>query len=301
MVYLKSFELPSNEIESKFFRPDKFPTYYATLYPFQVFPAKGLLHIDFDDITIFSGGNGSGKSTLLNVICEKLGLQRGAPFNKTALYDDYVSFTSEEMEKMPREKVRDMMAVSRIITSDDVFNHILEVRDRNESIDFKRQVILEQRVQARQHSDMPDIDFDDRESVRRFHEYADMTRKSLSASGYVKKHLGLNERTYSNGENGFKYFTDAIRPGGLYLLDEPENSLSAELQTELADFLLGMTRAYGCQFIISSHSPFIVSIPYARIYDMDSFPVRTCRWTELPNIRLYHDFFKEHDEEFTHF
>lgn len=300
MVYLKSFDFPSNEKESMFFSRDKFPTYYATLYPFQIFPSKGLSHVAFDDITIFSGGNGSGKSTLLNVLCERIGLMREAPFNKTALYDSYVGFVSECMIPMSREKEREFMNVSRIITSDDVFNHILEVRDKNDNIDFKRNVILEQRRQYRYdpESRPREINFDDKESVKRFSEFAEMTRSSMSASGYVKKHLGFNERTYSNGENGFKYFTDAIKPGGLYLLDEPENSLSAELQIELADYLLGMTRAYDCQFIISSHSPFILSIPYAKIYDMDSVPVKPCRWTDLPNIRLYHDFFRNHDDEF---
>ncbi len=303
MIYLKSFDLPSNDIESEYFRPKKdqhIPTYHATLYPFQVFPAKDLSHICFDDITIFSGGNGSGKSTLLNVLCEKLGLKRDSSFNKTVLYDDYVAFTDIEMAQLTREEMRGMMSVSRIITSDDVFNHILDVRDRNDKIDFKRQVILDQRKQYRSDPSarVREIDFGDEESVSHFHEYAEMSRRSLSASGYVKKHLGFNERTYSNGENGFKYFTDAIQPGGLYLLDEPENSLAAELQTELADFLLGMARSYGCQFIISSHSPFLLSIPFAKIYDMDAFPVCTCKWTALPNIRLYHDFFKEHESEF---
>ena len=33
---------------------------------------KGLLSIDFSDITIFAGSNGSGKSTVLNIIAENL-------------------------------------------------------------------------------------------------------------------------------------------------------------------------------------------------------------------------------------
>ena len=300
MVYPQSFLLPSGDTESDFFSSPKFPTYYATLYPFQVFPEKRLSQISFSEITIFSGGNGSGKSTLLNVICEKLGLKRETPFNKTALYDRYVDYTDALFENLSRDEERNLMNVSRIITSDDVFNHILKVRGRNEDIDFKREVILDQRLQYRYDPDARprEINLEDSKSMQRYKEYADMTRKSMSASSYVKKHLGLNERTYSNGENGFKYFTDAIQPGGLYLLDEPENSLSAELQIDLADFLLGMARAYNCQFIISSHSPFILSIPYAKIYDMDRIPVDVCRWTELPNIRMYHDFFIEHNDEF---
>ena len=114
---------------------------------------------------------------------------------------------------------------------------------------------------------------------------------------YISDHVSF-ERTYSNGENGFKYFTDAIQPGGLYLLDEPENSLSAEMQLKLSLYLSGMARFYHCQFIMSTHSPFFLSIPYARIYNMDEVPVTTCRWTDLPNIRIFHDFFKEHAAEF---
>lgn len=104
----------------------------------------------------------------------------------------------------------------------------------------------------------------------------------------------------SNGENGFSFFTEAIKPGGLYLLDEPENSLSAEMQLELVHFLHGMARFYDCQFILSSHSPFILSLPNnAKIYNMDSEPVKTCNWTDLANVRIYHDFFEKHKNDFS--
>ena len=65
-------------------------------------------------------------------------------------------------------------------------------------------------------------------------------------------------------ENAFKYFTDSIQAGGLYILDEPENSLSVEMQMNLVKYIVGMTQFYECQFVISTHSPFILSIPNAR-------------------------------------
>lgn len=170
MIYLKSFQLPTGERESGFLANPYFPTYHATLYPFQVFPVKGLSNIVFSDITIFSGGNGSGKSTLLNVICEKLNLKRETPFNKTALYDDYVNYTDAELDFLNRDEQRGLMTVSRIITSDDVFNHILKVRGRNEDIDFKRDVILEQRLQYRYDPDSRprEINLEDKDSLKRF-------------------------------------------------------------------------------------------------------------------------------------
>lgn len=299
MIYVDKFRLPSQEEESRCFSSSS-PTYFNTLYPFQVFPHKKLSEVQLGDITIFCGSNGSGKTTLLNVISEKLGLKRESRFNKTELYDLYIDKTDCNLCIGEREKMRSLMETSRIITSDDVFDHILDVRTRNENIDFKRKVILERRSEMRNNPDMRprEINFSDSESVQAFKDYADMTNRNKSASWLVKDRVGFNERTYSNGENAFKYFTDAIQPGGLYLLDEPENSLSAERQIDLSDFILGMARHYQCQFIISSHSPFVLATPYARIYDMDSCPVCIRRWTEIPSIRLFRDFFENHREEF---
>ena len=36
----------------------------------------------------------------------------------------------------------------------------------------------------------------------------------------------------------------------------------------------------------------------AKVYDLDSVPVETKRWTELENVRIYHEFFEEHRDEF---
>jgi predicted ATPase len=94
------------------------------------------------------------------------------------------------------------------------------------------------------------------------------------------------------------YFTEQIKDNALYLLDEPENSLSAKLQLELAKFIEESARFYNCQFIISTHSPFLLSMNGAKVYDLDSYPVETKRWTELENVRIYYDFFKEHMGEF---
>jgi hypothetical protein len=36
----------------------------------------------------------------------------------------------------------------------------------------------------------------------------------------------------------------------------------------------------------------------AKVYDLDSVPVREKRWTELENVRVYYDFFKSHEGDF---
>ena len=107
-----------------------------------------------------------------------------------------------------------------------------------------------------------------------------------------------NVREYSNGESAFRYFTEKIGENGLYLLDEPENSLSHKRQMELMSYLEESARFFGCQFIISTHSPFLLAMKVAKIYNLDENPVTIRRWTELENVRTYYDFFKKHENEF---
>jgi predicted ATPase len=42
----------------------------------------------------------------------------------------------------------------------------------------------------------------------------------------------------------------------------------------------------------------MISMQDAVIYDLDEKPMVTKKWTELRNIQIYREFFKEHDAEF---
>ena len=57
--------------------------------------------------------------------------------------------------------------------------------------------------------------------------------ESGESSGDVSIKALFAEPAKVDGESALKYFTDHIDSDALYLLDEPENSLSAELQLEL--------------------------------------------------------------------
>lgn len=297
MIYLKEFSLNSTRQEEAFLQNFE-RTCFDSYYPYRLFPYKGIEDIDFTDITIFCGGNGSGKSTILNIIAEKLGVARNTPYNKTYFFEPYLNKCEFEMACLSPDRQRTFKSQSKIITSDDVFNHILNVRKNNENLAFKRQLIFDQKKEMKTFGWQGPRGFstDDPESIKAYQNYYRLSRQS--ASRYVRQNVGIDERTYSNGENGFKYFTDAIQPEALYLLDEPENSLSTEMQMELVQFIHSMARFYECQFIISTHSPFLLSLPFAKIFNMDANPVEECNWTELPSVRAYHDFFEDHKSEF---
>lgn len=125
----------------------------------------------------------------------------------------------------------------------------------------------------------------------------DARKKTLS--GYVRESgMDKNVREQSNGESAYFYFTSRIQGAGLYLLDEPENSLSPSKQLELKQFLEEEARFFDCQFIIATHSPFLLSLRGAKIYDFDGDPVDVKRWTQLNSVKAYFEFFEAHRREF---
>jgi predicted ATPase len=94
------------------------------------------------------------------------------------------------------------------------------------------------------------------------------------------------------------YFVNMIKENALYILDEPENSMSTDNQMELMKLVQDSARFFNCQFIIATHSPFLLAMDYCKIYDFDENPVDVKKWTELKNVRAYYDFFKAHEREF---
>lgn len=285
MIYLSQFIFPSVDMEENFLHLIR-ETCFTTVYPFQVLTEHVVHTLDFDEpITVLYGGNGSGKTTALNVIAEKLELQRDTLYNRTNFFGDFVGMC----EAVP---AREIPKDSRIITSDDVFDFMLNLRSLNVGIDSKREELFENYYENRQ-SEFQLQSLDDYEQLVKVN-----LARSKSKSQYVKKQLKNNVRERSSGESGYFYFTNKIQENALYLLDEPENSLSSERQQELVKFIEDSVRFFGCQFILATHSPFLLSMKNAKVYDLDANPMQVRHWTELPNVRAYYNFFREHEDEF---
>ncbi len=137
MRYLDKIKLPDGDKECDFLRT-LVRTCFSSHYPFGVLSSKQLSLVEFSDITIFCGSNGSGKSTLLNIIANKLDLNRSAPFNQSTYYDDYLKLCRISVgldEYGNKYKPKDF---GQIITSDDIFKYMIELRNKNQNADKKR-------------------------------------------------------------------------------------------------------------------------------------------------------------------
>ncbi len=273
MIYLKRFELLDKEDWSG--------------YPFHIFLEKQFFNIEFEPVTIFYGDNGSGKSTLLNIITETINkekqmIKRKKLLVKSEYFDTYIEKCKYYLENtIPME--------SKIILSEDIFENILSKRIENQKKNEGRKKLEMQYMQYKynpvNYSSLEDLSIS-------------VETRNKTQSKFIKSRIEENSKEFSNGQTSLEFFDKELKENGLYLLDEPENSLSPKFQIELIQLLLELSRFFKCQFIIATHSPFLLSIPDAKIYDLDSIPVIQKKWYELENMKIYYNFFKENKDKF---
>ena len=284
MVYITNFKLP-DEVKEHYDLVNELRIYNGNYYPYGLFSSKSFTNIDFEPITIFYGGNGSGKTTLLNVITEKVEASRSGRVDKGMLFRKYAS--SCECDILHRYDCKEI----KFITSDDVFDYLLDVRAINSGVNRQKEDLALGYITTKYGSKGS---FDDYQDLK-----DRVSARKQSKSQFIRtKLVNNNIIEHSNGETALMFWQNEIKDHSVYILDEPENSLSAENQLKLVQFIEESARFYDCQFIISTHSPFILSLKDALIYDLDENPVIPKKWNELKNVRVYYDFFKEHDNEF---
>lgn len=291
MVFLRQITLPDEDMELGVIYAEK-KTCYTSAYPFRIFPQKGRRCFDFAPVTLFCGGNGSGKTTLLNIIAEKLSASRHSAFNNSAFFKRYTDLCRVGTGAEPGGIF--------FLSSDDVFDYVLNIRHINSGFDDKREKIFAEYCESKKNvkHDPSYLRLNGLEDYDRWKEVYDSVTKT--ASRFVRERVSRNIDMYSNGETAMRYFTEMIDRDSLYLIDEPENSLSVKHQEELADFIRDSARFFNCQFIIATHSPVFLATECAEIYDLDSVPVEKRAWTDIRNVRDYFEFFQKHRDKFTH-
>jgi predicted ATPase len=73
----------------------------------------------------------------------------------------------------------------------------------------------------------------------------------------------------SHGESFLRLIESRFGDAGFYVMDEPESALSFQGQLGLLRFMHDAVAA-GSQFVIATHSPVLMRMPGAIIYDLDA-------------------------------
>ncbi|MEB5475987.1 AAA family ATPase [Acinetobacter pollinis] len=78
---------------------------------------------------------------------------------------------------------------------------------------------------------------------------------------------GKDLHLLSHGQSMKALYQNRFKKNGLYIMDEPEASLSAESQIDLISKIYELS-LQGTQFIIATHSPILMAIPNAEIIEI---------------------------------
>lgn len=270
ILYLSSFLLSREKVIN------------PNIYPYNVFSSKDEKTLYFQAITVFYGNNGSGKSTLLNIIANKLQLKglEYAACNQYGIENYFIRFIDESSYALGEDEQGRQLGrlppKSRYIKSEDILYEIKKIQ--------QEQVLQDGYIYEHIRRGMNKSQVEEFKSL-------DKTRRQIEFMKFAQE-------KYSNGETSLQMFDDFIEPDALYLLDEPEVSLSPANQVLLANKINEMSRLLGCQFIISTHSPFMLGTLNAKIYNLDSRDLKITKWTELENVRYFYEFFEKHRNEF---
>lgn len=270
MIYLSSFAFSPYRVKN------------PNIYPYNVFAKKREKVLLFSPITILYGNNASGKSTALNIIANKLGLDgfEYATSNQYGITKYFTKYVSECGFSLGEDEegmiFPEIPGKSRYIKSEDILYEIKKIQ--------QEQILRDGYIY---------------EHVRRGMDKSGAEKLRGSCEMWKQiENIKFSQEKYSNGETTLQMLDDYIEPDALYLLDEPEVSLSPQNQIKLAEKLNNAARYLGCQFIISSHSPFLLGTLNAKIYNLDTEDLEVAKWTELENVRCFYDFFEKRRGEF---
>lgn len=273
MIYLREYTPSEQKVN------------HPNLYPYNALSGKFSEPLEFSEITVFYGENGCGKSTLLNLIALKLGIDGAEEYCYGQMFIDRFneesSYSMAYNEKGIQHRVPEN---SRYIKSEDMLYEIKKIQ--------QEKALRMGYVYEAAHLGA------DADALKR-KLFLDNSMNFLTFEGKLLfDKLKFRQEKYSNGETSLQIFENFLQPDAIYLLDEPEASLSLQSQLKLADMINDMARFFNCQFIIATHSPLMLSKFHGMIYDFDHPTVRMSNWYELGNVRFMYDFFMNTKDKF---
>lgn len=102
--------------------------------------------------------------------------------------------------------------------------------------------------------------------------------------------------TQSHGQSLMSYFKSRYNIKGLYFLDEPETALSPSSLVDLLNLLIKINKQGHAQFIIATHSPFLMALPDSQIFTFDNTTIEPIQYKDTEYYKLYKDFMNNPDK-----
>ena len=231
-------------------------------FPFNVLAVQLAKEIEVDNkVTIFVGDNGCGKSTLLESIALSVNLPLiGGYINEHAGFEA-ARILQPHLDIQWKRK-----------TNKGFFFRAEDFSDFINSVENERRKI---------ERDLFDLKGDVDDSVIK------KMSESMNYKLYaMRKSYGENMQAFSHGEAYLKILETRIQDKGIYLLDEPEAALSPLKQLSLLFLIIEAGKKDNTQFILSTHSPIMMGIPGATIYEIKEDGMQKVQYEETDHYRI---------------
>ena len=108
----------------------------------------------------------------------------------------------------------------------------------------------------------------------------------------IDSYGGKSLHEQSHGESFMALMQHRFQDNGLYILDEPEAALSPQRQLAMLVRMHDLVRD-GCQFIVATHSPLLMTYPDATIYALDDDGIRRVALRETEHYRVTTSFLRD--------
>lgn len=240
----------------------RFSEFDSSIYPFNIKCLRNTKELDFDNkITVLVGENGSGKSTLLKAI---------------AYYNNSINVSKEKIESSYYNSVKELSRKMKISYS---------IKTRA-GFFFSGEEFITYINNLKEMKDSLEADI-----VEMAEEYKDKSEYVRNlAMGPVKSQLHALETTYdgdlrfkSHGEGFLTFFKSRMHQKGIYLLDEPETPLSATNQYQLLVLITDLVKN-GSQVIIATHSPILMALKDAVIYNFAEDKIEKVEYDNIESV-----------------
>jgi predicted ATPase len=251
----------------------------ADNFPFNIPAIQGFTTLRFQaPVTFLVGENGSGKSTFLEALALNIGAYTVG--SEDLARDDTLTAVralADRLQLTWRIRIRDGF----FLRAEDFFGYVRRLA----------QMEADLLVELRQ------IDKDYKGRSEKARGLARMPyARELQA---LREQYGRNLNSISHGESFLELFQSRLKPGGLYLLDEPETPLSPMRQLTLLSMIKQMV-ALDCQFIIATHSPILMAYPGASILSFDFQPIQEVKYAELEHVTVTRSFLNDPEQYLRH-
>lgn len=118
---------------------------------------------------------------------------------------------------------------------------------------------------------------------------------AIDEIGVTNSYGGKSLHEQSHGEAFFSLMKHRFGADGLYILDEPEAALSPNRQMSMLTLIHDLIKQ-GSQFIISTHSPILLSYPNATIYEIGEKGLQQVAYEESETFQVSKRFINEYEK-----